>query len=41
MIIFTTDKVYENLENKIKFREDAPLGGDMIYIVLAKHVVKF
>ncbi len=31
MIIVTTDKVYENLENKIKFREDAPLGGHDLY----------
>jgi CDP-glucose 4,6-dehydratase len=30
-IIVTTDKVYENLEKKIKFSEQEPLGGHDIY----------
>ena len=30
-IIVTTDKVYLNLEKKIKFKEDAKLGGHDIY----------
>ena len=30
-IIVTTDKVYKNLEQKIRFREDSPLGGHDIY----------
>ena len=31
MIIVTTDKVYQNLEKKIKFKENSPLGGQDIY----------
>ena len=31
MIIVTTDKVYENLEKKKKFKENAPLGGHDLY----------
>ena len=31
IIIVTTDKVYENLEKKIKFKESAPLGGHDLY----------
>ena len=30
-IIVTTDKVYQNLEKKIKFKENSPLGGQDIY----------
>ena len=30
-VIVTTDKVYLNLESKIKFKEDAALGGHDIY----------
>lgn len=30
-VIVTTDKVYENLEKKIKFSENEPLGGHDIY----------
>ena len=31
MIIVTTDKVYQNLEKKIRFKENSPLGGQDIY----------
>lgn len=31
LVIITTDKVYENLEKKIKFTENAPLGGHDVY----------
>jgi CDP-glucose 4,6-dehydratase len=30
-VIVTTDKVYQNLEQKIKFREDSSLGGHDMY----------
>jgi CDP-glucose 4,6-dehydratase len=30
-VIVTTDKVYQNLEHRIKFREDSSLGGHDIY----------
>lgn len=30
-VIVTTDKVYQNLERRIKFREDSSLGGHDIY----------
>jgi CDP-glucose 4,6-dehydratase len=30
-VIVTTDKVYQNLEQRIKFREDSSLGGHDIY----------
>jgi len=31
MVIATTDKVYKNLEKKIRFKENSPLGGQDIY----------
>ena len=31
LIIVTTDKVYENLEKKIRFKENSPLGGHDLY----------
>ena len=31
MVIVTTDKVYKNLEKKIRFKENSPLGGQDIY----------
>ena len=31
MVIVTTDKVYQNLEKKIRFKENSPLGGQDIY----------
>lgn len=31
IMLFTTDKVYKNLDNKKRFKEDDPLGGDDPY----------
>ena len=30
-MVITTDKVYQNIERKIRFSEDDPLGGDDLY----------
>ena len=40
MIIVTTDKVYQNLEKKIRFKENSSLGVK-IFIVQVKHHAKF
>jgi len=31
VVVITTDKVYQNIEKKIRFSEDDPLGGDDLY----------
>ncbi len=31
VVVITTDKVYQNVEKKIRFSEDDPLGGDDLY----------
>ena len=31
VVIITTDKVYQNLEEKVRFSENDPLGGDDLY----------